>query len=620
MANEIGATGSRMLMANLQDRAIQDRSNQRRNSALAAMQADNLNRMAMDPDINDKSLSYFAAAQQADPSGIMGRIAGALGTIRGMEAQEKKNQAVADRRQRTNEYMGSALTDMLGRDLTDVEQAMVNDGKGRSILEMSDLKQRMEDADYARRMREKQDIRDEEAYQKQLAREADLKKSLSEYASSLPEDSPTRRIMMMEGLSDEQKAKLMTEEIAKTASKEQIRGIIDEMAPILESIGMDREAYFAQQMGYITPNMATLYSQHANAIVQQPEYLDSMRALKDSTARYMEKVNIAQQNVLNTLVPIELAEDALRQEGGYKVGGEPADFQSQVDARHRAMKMDYLNNKENVPIIQQQVDAMTASEKMDMDARYKLISQMREKNPYISRIYKFRKEDNMNRMLSGLPEGTVFQSPNNNYFKVGVGPDGQNIRIEATDEDVSFFRDSLYGFYQPSEEQPVVGADEPINNLPTPGQLNDTDIEENVDRSTPENVKTAEEIESLYQKYDSLLKKAAAKGAKEEAKISANETGFGTALRGMGDLITRNYANSLILPYEMIDGFVSHQSNPISSEVLDSLKYAGVQDYMSFQQGIADVGGIDALKTPTEKNILIKKELQRRIKLLEKAQ
>ena len=595
MANEIGATGSRMLMANLQDRAIQDRSNQRRNSALAAMQADNLNRMAMDPDINDKSLSYFAAAQQADPSGIMGRIAGALGTIRGMEAQEKKNQAVADRRQRTNEYMGSALTDMLGRDLTDVEQAMVNDGKGRSILEMSDLKQRMEDADYARRMRKKKDIRDEEAYQKQQAREAGLKKSLSEYASSLPEDSPTRRIMMMEGLSDEQKAKLMTEEIAKTASKEQIRGIIDEMSPILESLGMDKEAYFAQQMGYITPNMATLYSQHANAIFQQPEYLDSMRALKDSTARYMEKVNIAQQNVLNTLVPIELAEDAVRQEAGYKVGGEPADFQSQVDARHRAMKMDYLNNEENVPIIQQQVDAMTASEKMDMDARYKLISQMREKNPYISRIYKFRKEDNMNRMLSGLPEGTVFQSPNNNYFKVGVGPDGQKIKVEATDEDVSFFRDSLYGFYQPSEEQPIVDEDI-LNRIPKGPEVGE--YKGGAETGTETLNKSAKEVDNLTKEYESLLQKVTAKGAQKESEMAAKENALQTAFRNFSEIARGEFDTDSALNYMKLNP--SEFSMPPSD-------YASPNSMFGL------------LRNREEKNEQIAEELRRRIEKLKKA-
>lgn len=615
MANEIGATGSRMLMANLRDREVEDRANQRRNSALAAMQADNLNRMAMDPDINDKSLSYFAAAQQADPSGIMGKIAGALGTVRGMEAQEKKNQAVADRRQRTNEYMGSALTDMLGRDLTDIEQAMVNDGQGRSILEMSDLKQRMEDADYERRMLRRKNRRDNLEYKEEQQKKADLKSFVDDYAGSLTDDNPLKEIMSS-SMPYATKAELITKQMLKNASQAEIDALIQETLPILEAMGLDPEAIKLAKQGKITPEMAAAYSQKVNAIASQPQYRDALRDMRDASMRYSQAASQEQERILNSMVSREAAEDALRQEGVE----EGPDFQSQVDVRHRAMKSAYLNDEKNLEYLQKQVEAATLPQRKEMEAYNTLLGSYIKKNPFITELHKFQSEENMNRMFPQMQEGTVFQSPVGNYYKVGIGPNNQKIKLEATEDDIRDFRYNLFGIFQQDEEQPIVGADDPINNLPTPGQLNDTDIEENVDRSTPGNVKTAEEIESLYQKYDSLLKKAAAKGAKEEAKISANETGFGTALRGMGDLITRNYANSLILPYGMIDGFVSHQSNPISSEVLDSLKYAGVQDYMSFQQGIADVGGIDALKTPTEKNILIKKELERRIKLLEKAQ
>ena len=598
MANEIGATGSRMLMANLQDQAIQDRSNQRRNSALAAMQADSLNKMSMDPDINDKSLSYYAAAQQADPSGIMGRIAGALGTVRGMEAQEKKNQAVADRRQRTNEYMGSALTDMLGRDLSDIEQAMVNDGKGGSILEMSDLKQRMEDADYARERRNLEDQRKDTQYKEEQQKKADVKSMVDNYAGSLTDDNPLKEIMSS-SMPYETKAELITKQMLKNASQAEIDALIQETLPILETMGLDPEAIKLAKQGKITPEMAAAYSQKVNAIASQPQYRDALRDMRDASMRYSQAASQAQEQVLNSMVSREAAEDALRQEGVE----EGPDFQSQVDVRHRAMKSAYLNDEKNLEYLQKQVEAATLPQRKEMEAYNTLLGNYIKKNPFITELHKFQSKENMDRMFPQMQEGTVFQSPVGNYYKVGVGPDGQKIKVEATEDDIKDFRYNLFGIFQQDEEQPIVGADDPIN-LPTPEQLNDTEVEENVDRSTPENVKTAEEIESLYQKYDSLLKKTAAKGAKEEAKISANESAIGSFFRNISDFHNKDI----------------FQISESTRELIDALMYAGVKDSTSFSDSPLTKYSNNLFKSPTEKNIAIKKELERRIKLLEKAQ
>ena len=600
MANEIGATGSRMLMANLQDRAIQDRSNQRRNSALAAMQADNLNRMAMDPDINDKSLSYYAAAQQADPSGIMGRIAGALGTIKGMEAQEKKNQAVADRRQRTNEYMGSALTDMLGRDLTDVEQAMVNDGKGRSILEMSDLKQRMEDADYARERRNLEDQRKDVAYQEEQTTKANLKSFVDDYAGSLADDNPLKEIMSS-SMPYATKAELITKQMLKNASQAEIDALIQETLPILETMGLDPEAIKLAKQGKITPEMAAAYSQKVSAIASQPQYRDALRDMRDASMRYSQAASQAQEQVLNSMVSREAAEDALRQEGVE----EGPDFQSQVDVRHRAMKSAYLNDEKNLEYLQKQVEAATLPQRKEMEAYNTLLGNYIKKNPFITELHKFQSEENMNRMFPQMQEGTVFQSPVGNYYKVGVGPDGQKIKVEATEDDIKDFRYNLFGIFQQDEEQPIVGDDDPLNNLPGNDSVGDyqTTEQSNADRSVDSTRESAKTIDELSAKYRSLLNKTVARGARAEAEVAANETGIASFFRNVGDFMTN--------------------PNFSDTEIVDALKYAGVPSDQAdtiWDDDFGDLPGLDSRFSKVEKNKEIIKELNRRIKILEKAQ
>ena len=444
MANEIGATGSRMLMANLRDREVEDRANQRRNSALAAMQADNLNRMAMDPDINDKSLSYFAAAQQADPSGIMGRIAGALGTVRGMEAQEKKNQAVADRRQRTNEYMGSALEGMFGRDLTDIEQAMVDDGQGEMV---GKILRETEDYKYKQTLRNRQmdEFEREDAERAKNQKRIDNLQSVfnNRFLEKLPEN--VRDIYR--NASPEMQEQLLFEEATKTMGEQETIDMIKDIAPQLIERGYDPALFAKVQQGKLPLPVFEFLTMKADAMARQEEYFEAQDEYNALTEDYGDRYIKTYSLIKNSLVSDEGAIQALIQQGKDRNLITPEEVASQ-----RQLMIENLMLDEK---IYSRVDEQTKASLSPFQKRLQFqqgkITRMIQSNPMIAESISFKTPEFMNQMLPNIPEGRVFQAPNGNWKKVEM-INGQKSLIDAPMKDIERYQSRFDPFMQNQEE------------------------------------------------------------------------------------------------------------------------------------------------------------------------
>jgi len=119
------------------------------------------------------------------------------------------------------------------------------------------------------------------------------------------------------------------------------------------------------------------------------------------------------------------------------------------------------------------------------------------------------------------------------------------------------------------------------------------------DTSTPQGQEAVSEINSLKQVYDSLMMQVGGIGAKNEAGIAYNENPLTTGLRNIGD-----YAEN---------------PNFVDTESIDALKYAGVPNANSFAMDLDEMPGLDGLSTPSEMNLRIKSELERRIAVLQDA-
>lgn len=116
MAKVIGAQENRNLQYALsreeEKEALRNSRSARQRTALA----NDLSDMANDPDIDDPNLALYGAAAQADPSGLIGGLAQAFGTIAKVKAQDRKREVVKERRKSDAESAVLQMSELYGEE------------------------------------------------------------------------------------------------------------------------------------------------------------------------------------------------------------------------------------------------------------------------------------------------------------------------------------------------------------------------------------------------------------------------------------------------------------------------------------------------------------------------
>ena len=116
MAKVIGAEGQRALESALRRKESKDASRDNTTMRSRMALANNLSSLSADPDIDDPSLAYLSAATMADPTGLVGGIASAFGSVAMAKANQKKLQAGKEQRKADAELVKDKYTKIYGDD------------------------------------------------------------------------------------------------------------------------------------------------------------------------------------------------------------------------------------------------------------------------------------------------------------------------------------------------------------------------------------------------------------------------------------------------------------------------------------------------------------------------
>lgn len=116
MAKVIGAEGQRALSYNLRREEERNKAQNSRTASSRIALGNQLEKMSMDSDIDDPSLGHLAGAVQADPTGIIGGIAQAFGSVKKTKAMEQKKSAIRGRTELEASIIQDNLKNLYGED------------------------------------------------------------------------------------------------------------------------------------------------------------------------------------------------------------------------------------------------------------------------------------------------------------------------------------------------------------------------------------------------------------------------------------------------------------------------------------------------------------------------
>lgn len=161
MAKTINTVGSQLFQRNLSDYERQENRDDILARAEANKLGNQLTALGLDPDINDSGLAKIGAAAKADPGGIVGNIASAIGTIKQADAMKLKADANNDRAKLMADMIKSNFGEM-----TDAEaMAYARDPKAfGQFMDITDFKNREQDRQRRINREDKEESRADEEY------------------------------------------------------------------------------------------------------------------------------------------------------------------------------------------------------------------------------------------------------------------------------------------------------------------------------------------------------------------------------------------------------------------------------------------------------------------------
>lgn len=567
-----------------------------------------LTALGMDPDVDDPRLAKLGMAASMAPSGILGTVVKGIAQVKGMDAMQVKADAGKERNERMADMIRSNFEEMseedalmYARDPEKMKQMMniKNYSQGQE-----DRRTRLDDEKYDRDNIRRGNERAEALYQEGEALDADFEKNKEDFRAQL------EKKFMESGMNQEE---------ASTASKvhtidrsafenfnQEIYGSLDPVkkaalwrqhGPLLKQHGVNSLEQLVA-MSKVPPAVGNAILKSNIAESFRPAY--NAIGMKSAKARLAIKANrdAAQQVVLDSMLPDDMVSADYQMQVDTNNEPLPYPLPEQIVAHRMAMFNREIAKKDSQFFAQYNSNVASqlspyTEELLKHTASMRSLS---DRNPSLLDPLVFRDDEFRNDAIQRLPQGEFFQFGAGTRGMVIDTPTGGKSFVDETDArfdhdsyELLFGGGELKSITTPPSIQPfkaISAAEAGEFNMGAGG--------------TPRLDDEVTEIAKLNKKYQSLLSQASSKGAMEEAKLTENETGFGTLKRNIGDYM--------------------ENPNIIDTEIMDSLKYAGVENANSFfDDDLNDLRGLDASRTPVEKNQEITEELERRIKLLEKA-
>ncbi len=627
----INAAGSQLFqqqLAGYNKRSLLDEESQKAEGRRLGSQ---LTSLGFDPDVDDPGLARIGMAASMAPKGIVGTLIKGVAQVKAMEALDKKAGA------------GKARTDQLSDmimsnfDVTK-EDALMYARNPKQFEMYRDILKSTEDREDRETLRERETTefknkqtefknkqtlfnQDQQEFKKEQDATAQFELKKDGYKSQV-------KSMLIEGGMDDGQAEAMASH--STANQENWEDYLQKVwtdgmdehakrrafkqnAPLFRQFGISSYEHLAG-MQKLPPALQKIMWEESFAERFRPIVNDLYEQRGEALNKLMNNQDAAQNNALIAQFPTSMVM-ADHQRRGAPEGEEYTGLigEEEVHAHRMLMLYESMQNEDSKVYEDYQSKVkQQLSSYIDEVARVtgKLANTTKD-HPSLLKELTFADAEYRDETIQNYPASTFFNFGGSRGMVIDL-PDGGKGFVDETDDR---FDQELYEFRHGGGTLEDIIFTQPsssLNNLPTATEAGELDLGAG---GTPRLDEEVSDIAKLNEKYQSLLSQASAKGAKEEALLTEDETAFGKGLRNLGDRISNEYSNSLIIPRSMHDGFTG---TPYDPTLIDSLKYAGVEDYSRFMYPVDDVRGIDANRTPKRINYEITKELQRRIKLLEK--
>jgi hypothetical protein len=559
MAKVLGESGNQLFAQMQMQEQKQQEAKRKANRQQAIADSELMLKAASNPDVkNGEFLSRFAFANKLmGDQPLVGDIMSGVGTYMTANAFDDIREAEKGKAERKEEFDKSALSKLLGRDLTLSESALVKDGRSDDVLELNDkLIMRKELDEDRAQVKLERDRLNEEYERGEASREALTETLLKNFDY---EKYGISKEMIMSN--PDVALPLFSNKIKQDMNEEQVNELFTAVGGTMKDMGFTKELLIAQQQGLITPQMMGVMALQNKIPYMQQDYHEAMDDLLDAYDSLGQAQLTAKEQLDKTLITDIEARKFWENNKGDENDlewGEISD-QEQEDARSAALnaKMSDENFAKQYDMavqgaLQSQLKVIQTLEqrvKNFQTANPALINPIRITPAREQGLLQLVKEEDIN--------GVTYQTTTGNLYITDLtSPTGKR---ELTEQELARYnrrqgRGSLQQLTDP-------GTSTITDNLPTNVEVND--VAEASDEAPTDIRKSINEKAS---RYESLLGQMLSKGAKLKSEKEYGQS----ALDKFGELFERG-----LFPAPEIRGLFESEEK---SSLIEYLRSKGVDE------------------------------------------
>lgn len=619
MAKTINTVGSQLFQRNLSDYERQENRDDMLARAEANKLGNQLTALGLDPDINDSGLAKIGAAAKADPGGIVGNIASAIGTIKQADAMKLKADANNDRAKLMADMIKSNFGEM-----TDAEAMMyARDPKALGqMMDLTDYKNRQADRETRNKREEekfkqllKQFNREDEAYADEKARRESFEKKKEGFKNTLTEmgvDDASADFFLTDINSFE---KMLQDKVWKQYSESEKRSNYNQNKDVFAEFGIN-DYQTLSMLQQLPQGLATKVFEKGYDQKFVPVYNDLLDERGEAISAYESNKSAAQDIALKNTFSDQEVEAFFRatqvDEDGNPIPEEdmPVLTADQMSGLRLQMLNQARNNKDSqIPqAYNEQVQGLLSPYVQNIQSITSRLGNLTNAHPTLLKIPTFRDTTYRDTAIQRMRPGDFFYNGANRAMVVEAPamPGG----VSFVEETHPSFNEELYekrhGIFDLESLMKGSAQDSSLGLISAEkaGDVDDSGSARGTDRLN----KTADANAEKKKKYEMLLSQAVAKGAKVEAEMASEEIPTKTMFRNLGEFIREEDDLESSLNY-----------------LYDSRKDSYYYDKPNFKrllrdpETFADESSLFGLmRTKNEKNEEIGEELDRRIEILER--
>ena len=606
MAKTINTVGSQLFQRNLSDYERQENRDDMLARAEANKLGNQLTALGLDPDINDSGLAKIGAAAKADPGGIVGNIASAIGTIKQADAMKLKADANNDRAKLMADMIKSNFGEM-----TDAEAMMyARDPKALGqMMDIADYKNRQADRETRNKREEKkfeqllkQFDRDDEAYADEKARRESFEKKKEGFKNTLTEmgvDDASADFFLTDINSFE---KMLQDKVWKQYSESEKRSNYNQNKDVFAEFGIN-DYQTLSMLQQLPQGLATKVFEKGYDQKFVPVYNDLLDERGEAISAYESNKSAAQDIALKNTFSDQEVEAFFRatqvDEDGNPIPEEdmPVLTADQMSGLRLQMLNQARNNKDSqIPqAYNEQVQGLLSPYVQNIQSITSRLGNLTNAHPTLLKIPTFRDTTYRDTAIQRMRPGDFFYNGANRAMVVAAPamPGG----VSFVEETHPSFNEELY-----EKRHGIFDLESLMKSSAQDSSLGLISAEEAGDTNSPANTgtetldKSAKEIGELIKKKERLLYRVTMMGAKKESDIRANERTGDAMLRNIGEVLRFENDNESALRYMGVDpDNLAGEENPHNAEIRE------------------------AMFTPIQENDYMISKLKDEIKILEKA-